>query len=348
MTEFVKELPMHAGVGQRGRTLIELLVAIALGMLILLGVGGLYIASNQSTRAAVGVATSENVGNVALSLIGASIRRAGYGEIAGFLGAPGGGEARLRTLLYQGRSLAGCSNARFVSDTPSNDPFAAGNCQAAGPSNPATGVWAPDAVGLWFQADNVLGSPQQATQDCVGATPAAVAVPAVYASRAPAIVVISNTFYVQGNQLMCRGTAGTAQPLLNGVEDLKVFYGFDDDAFRDIGRDMAPVARTVRRADWINSQPDPTVASASTLSAWDYVVSVTVCVLVRTDEQGVSSDGNTVTYRGCPQTADQLLNPTSIATTTANDGRIRRAHLQTFGVRGRARPNPLPDSVLVP
>lgn len=341
MRPFGESGAVPAAMNQRGRTLIELLVAIALGMLILLGVGGLYLASNQSTRAAVGVATSENVGNVALSLIGASIRRAGYGEIAGaFTSAPSGGEARLAALLYQGRNLAGCSNARFVSDTPSNDPFAAGNCQAAGTSTPATGVWAPDAIGVWFQADNALASSQQATQDCVGMTPAAVAAPARYVAVAPNIVVIRNAFYVAGNQLMCRGTAGNAQPLLNGVEDLKVFYGFDDTAYAAPGNDMDPVARTVRRADWINSQPDPTVASASTLSAWDYVVSVTVCVLVRTDEQGVSSDGNTVTYRGCPQTADQLLNPNSITATTATDGRIRRAHMQTFAVRGRARPQP--------
>jgi type IV pilus assembly protein PilW len=331
---------------QRGRTLIELMVAIALGMLILLGVGGLYLASSQSTRAAVGLASSENVGNVALSLIGASIRRAGYGEIAGSsTSAPSGGEARLASLLYQGRGLAGCSNARFVSDTPSDDPFATGNCQAAGTSTAVqwvAGVWAPDAIGVWFQADNSLASSQQATANCVGAVPTAVATPVRFQARAATMVVIRNTFYVAGNQLMCIGTTGTAQPLLNGVEDLKVFYGFDDTAFADPGADMDPVARSVRRADWLNSEDDPTpVSTTSVLSAWDYVVSVTVCVLVRTEERGVSSAGNTLTYRGCPQTVGQLLDPASITETTATDGVIRRAHMQTFAVRGRVRPQPL-------
>lgn len=339
--------PIAAATPQRGRTLIELMVSIALGLLILAGVGGLYLASNQSTRAAVGLASSENVGNVALSLIGASIRRAGYGEIAGSsTSAPSGGEARLASLLYQGRNLAGCGNARFVSDTPSDDPFAAGNCQTAGTSTAtewATGVWAPDAIGVWFQADNGLASSQQPTLDCIGETPAAVTVPAGYFGRVTGnqVNVVRNSFYVANGSLMCRGNAATSQPLLNGVEDLKVFYAFDDNAFANPGADMDPVARSLRRADWINGQADPTPASTSTLSAWDYVVSVTVCVLVRTEEQGVSSGGATVTYRGCPQTVAQVLDPASITATTATDGRIRRAHMQTFAVRGRARPQPL-------
>lgn len=328
------------GSWQGGRTLIELMVAIALGLLILLGVGGLYLASNQSTRAAANVASSDNVGNVALSLIGASIRRAGYGEIAGsFTSAPAGGEARLASLLYQGRSLAGCSGARF---TTSDDPASA--CDAAGASAPGTGVWAPDAIGIWFQADNALASAQAATDDCVGGPAATIPTPIQFQAAAATIWIVQNSFYVANGQLFCRGGVGVAsvaQPLLNGVEDLKVFYGFDDDAFANPAVDMNPVARTVRSADWINSQGDPTPDTATALSAWDYVVSVTVCILVRTDEQGVSAAGSTTTFRGCPQTVAQFLDPATVVETTANDGRIRRAHVQTFAVRSRARPQPL-------
>lgn len=314
---------------QRGRTLIELMVAIALGLLILLGVGGLYVASNQSTRAATGVASSENVGNVALSLIGASIRRAGYGEIAGaYTSLPTGGEARLASLLYQGRSLAGCSGATFASNDPNN---------ACG----ATVTGAPDAIGIWYQSDSALASAQAGTDDCVGETPTPVPTPAQFQSTVANMRIVQNSFYVANGQLRCRGSTGTEQPLLNGVEDLKIFYGFDDTAFASPAVDMDPVARTLRTAAWINSQADPTPATASSLSAWDYVVSITVCVLVRTEEQGVSAQGNSTTFRPCPQTANQALGVDAIPDSTATDGRIRRAHIQTFAVRGRARPTPL-------
>jgi type IV pilus assembly protein PilW len=314
---------------QRGRSLIELMVAIALGLLILLGVGGLYVASNQSTRAATGVASSENVGNVALSLIGASIRRAGYGEIAGaYTSLPTGGEARLASLLYQGRSLAGCSEARFASDDPNNA------CQTATTGN-------PDAIGIWYQADNALASSQAATTDCVGVTPADVATPPQFQAAVATMRIVQNSFYVANDQLRCRGSTGTDQPLLDGVEEMKVFYGFDDAAFADPASDMNPVARSLRTAAEINGFADPTPATASALSAWDYVVSVTVCVRVRTEEAGVAAQGGSVTFNRCPQDVDQALGIDAIATGTATDGRVRRTHIQTFAVRGRARPTPL-------
>lgn len=317
---------------QRGRSLIELLVAIALGLLILLGVGGLYLASQQSTRSATGLASSDNVGNVALGLIGASIRRAGYGEIAGaFTSLPSGGEARLSSLLYQGRSLRGCSGARFGSDNPDN----ACGTSAAG---------APDAIGVWFQADNALASSQAATANCVGSALLAVGVPAQYQGLMGAtatINVVRNSFYVADNTLFCSDGTSAGQPLLNGVEALKVFYGFDDTAYANPAADMDPVARTLRTAADINSMPAPVPGTATALTAWDYVVSATVCVLVRTEEQGVSAQGASATFRGCPQSVAQVLDPASITETAASDGRIRRAYTQTFAVRGRARPQPL-------
>lgn len=320
--------PSMSAAAQRGRTLIELMVAIALGLLILLGVGGLYVASNQSTRAATGVASSENVGNVALSVIGASIRRAGYAEVAGaFAGRVVGGEARLESLLYRERSLAGCSQARFTSDNPNNA------CQTATAGN-------SDAIGIWYQADSSLASAQAGTDDCAGVTALTVATPAEFQGRTATMQIVQNSFYVSNSQLRCRGGTGQDQPLLDGVEEMKIYFGFDDTAYASPFSDMDPVARTVRTANQINGMADPTPGSTSALSAWDYVVSVTVCVLVRTEEQGVSTQGGSVAYNRCPQNVAQALGTEAVATATATDGRVRRTHTQTFAVRGRARPSP--------
>jgi type IV pilus assembly protein PilW len=307
-------------VRQQGRTLIELMVAIALGLLILLGVGTLYLSSNQTTRSATNVATAENVGQVALTLIGNSIRRSGYSEI---IGTEYSGLAV--NMLYQGPTLRACRNARFVGD----DPNAGCGPAAAG---------APDSIGIWFQADNALAASQGATDDCVGTTPGNTAVTnANYVPRVATIRVVQNSYHIDSNNLRCRGGAAT-QPLLTGVEDLKVYFGFDDFGYANPALiDGVPIARSVRDAGEINALTPP----SPLFSPWDYVVSVTVCVLVRTEELGVSTQGATVTYAQCPQTAAQAAGTGLGPQTTATDGRVRRAYTQTFSVRARTKPSPL-------
>lgn len=312
-------MSLHRPAAQHGRTLVELMVAIALGLLILMGVGGLYLSSNQSTRAATSVATAESIGQVALTMIGNSIRRAGYSEI---IGTELSGLAN--NTLYQGPTLRACRGARFAG-------------YGTSPTCNAEGAGAPDSLAVWFQADNVLASSQAVTDDCVGATAAEETVTnGNYAPKVGSIRVVRNDFFVANGNLNCAG--GTTQPLLSGIEDMKVYFGFDDFAYNNPALlDISPAARSIRDASEINTM----TAASTALSPWDYVVSVTVCVLVRTEEQGVSTQSGSVAYQQCPQNADQAAGRAAVATATATDGRIRRAYTQTFSVRSRLRPSPL-------
>lgn len=317
---------------QSGRTLIELLVAIALGLLILLGVGTLYMSSNQATRSATSVATIDNVGQVALTLIGNSIKRSGYSEIIGIVEGAGLSE----NVLYQGPTLRACTEGRFIGDDPT------AGCVALG-----AGVtqFRPDSIAIWFQSDNVLASSQGITDDCIGNTPTQTTpvTNLMFQPRVANISVAQNVFHIDNGNLRCRGGAAAPQPLLTGVEDLKVFFGFDDFAFQNAAvLDTNRTARSVRDASFINALANPT----PTTSAWDYVASVTVCVLVRTEERGVSTQGTLVPYTPCPQTADQASGAVAITavtppTTDPNAGAVRRAFTQTFSVRVRTRPSPL-------
>lgn len=323
---------VHLRNSQRGRTLIELMVAIALGLLILLGVGSLYVASNQSTRSAAGRASAENVGQVALSLVGDAVRRAGFTELATAASAGSGGpEDRRAGLAYQGPMLRGCSRAPFTS----NNPNLACGTAAAGE---------PDALAVWYQADNALGASQAAgvVADCVGNVPGFTAVN-VAPGFAGTLRVAQNVFYVDTttDTLMCRGgttnAPGAATPLLNGVEDFKVFYGFDGASYSAPAVAANPAPLSVRTAAEMATLANPT----ANLTAWDFVVSVTVCVLVRTDEASVSVDGSAAVYRPCPQTSREAAGLDAIADQTSPDGRIRRAFIQTFSIRSATRPNPL-------
>lgn len=307
---------------QRGRTLIELLVAIALGVLILLGVGSLYLGANQSTRSMTGLASAEESGAIALKLIGDGIRRAGYAEIIGTEVNSIRGN-----LLYSGPLLRGCKGVAFNNIT--TEDYGCGTATAA-----------PDMFAIWFQSDNVLASGQAATEDCLGNAVDTVPVAdPEYAARVAKMPVVRNIYRIDGNALQCNGNGnggGGWQTLLNGVEDLKIYYGFDDVAYANaLNWTERPAARSIRGADWINALADP----SPIISRWDFVVSVHVCVLVATTETGVTA-GAGKTYRLCPQTAKQADGTAETPTEDSADGRIRRAYTQVFTVRSRATPTP--------
>ena len=65
-------------VSQRGVTLVEMMVAMALGLLILLAVSSIYIGSRQTFRLQDDNARLQETGRYALEVMGRSIRQAGF------------------------------------------------------------------------------------------------------------------------------------------------------------------------------------------------------------------------------------------------------------------------------
>jgi type IV pilus assembly protein PilW len=315
---------------QRGRTLIELLVSIALGLLILLGVGTLYLGANQTTRVTTNVSVMEESAGTIVALLGASVRRAGYSEIAGV------GQDRRTSFLYDGPHLQGCRNQHYA--VTAGDPlsFACGGAaQLAG----------NDVLVVWYQADNRVAAAQADTLDCLGNTAPlwtvaeptlANAVPVVGALPAGQIRLVRNVFYVDAaGNLMCEGSGNAApQPLVPGVEQFRVFYGFDDVAYANPTAVVAePVARSLRDAAFLDAQP-----GLGNLNAWDFVVSVHVCVVLRSQEVGVRV--GTATYQPCPADAVEAAGDVPAVAPPA-DGAFRRAFNQVFTLRSRSTPAPL-------
>jgi type II secretory pathway pseudopilin PulG len=309
---------------QLGRTLIELLVAIALSLLILLGVGALYLGANQSARVAGNVATVEATGYVALSMVGTAIRRAGYAEI---IGAQVTGGAGRNNLLYSGPFVRGCTNARFANP-------AAGDFTCV----PVAGA-VGDALAVWYQADAVLAAAQGPTPDCVGAAAPLVPITdANYAGRVSGgqLPLVRNVYFLDGNALTCLGNGGLpAAALIEDVEDFKVYFGIDDEAYATAANEWRrPVARRLRSAAEVDA-----LAPLGNLTGWDFVVSVHVCALVRTPDSGVTATTATM-FTPCPATAAEAEGGTAPAAAPA-DGRIRRTYSQVFTLRSRGSSNPL-------
>lgn len=322
---------------QRGRTLIELLVAIGLGLLILLGVGALFLGANQSSRVARNVASTEETGQMVLAAIGNAIRRAGYAEVVG-----GGDTASRQDLLYSGPLVQGCVGTEFT--LTAGKPKLTGNNYDCG----TTTTGKPDSLYVAFQANNVVASPQGEFLDCLGQQAPEVDIAnADYRGMVASgkVRVVENIYYLNGTNLMCLGSGNPTAPqaLMSNVEEFKVYYGFDDDALgRVLANDFGsrlPAVQTIRDADFIRG-----VALISpNYSPWDFVVTVHVCVLVASEEAGVraQADGATPKHRPCPSTAAEAADPTSIAEKDSGaDGRVRRTFMQVFTLRSRAAATP--------
>jgi hypothetical protein len=300
----------------RGRTLIELLVAIVLSLLVVAAVGILYNLASRSSRTSLEVSSAEERGRLAMYFIGEPIAVAGYGNI-------NSGEfnvSRFQAVSFQGPLLRACTNGRFR-DVVNND-F---TCVAT--ASPG------DQLFLSFQADSVTGAPQGALTDCLGqAAPVVAGVPTV-----------ANAFSIEPAasgtlEFGCLGNGGPARDeLVRDVEDFKVYFAFDPNSFLQSAgggspHTMRPTA--LMTATQINALPGATDPPESTGNPWNHIVAVYACVQLRTAEAGTTPEGVS-RYRPCPRDENEAAVGT--AEVALNDGIARRTFTEVFTVRSRAQ-----------
>lgn len=324
---------------QAGRTLIELVIAMAIGLVIVIGVSSLYLSSSGISRTANQISTAEQGGQLALLLIGDSMKRAAYGEIIGSDYAAQG------QTLMDGVHLAGCTGTTFT------DPFPA----YALPPLPQTppdltcGVASGgDSIYVRYQAAPVVAQMLPAAalaismRDCGASDLFQNQVLSPQQLRAGAGLerrIVTNVFRRDpvNNTLDCAGYGAAAfQTLLQNVVEFRVFYRFDDVAYAAGSSGVtnaAPFGGSIRDAAAIN-------AMAGAIDPWNYVVAAMVCLTVRTDEIGVSTGASTATpMPRCPVTAAEAETGLGLFT-TVTDGRIHRSFSQVFTLRNRATPSP--------
>lgn len=313
----------------RGRTLIELVIAMAISLVIVAGVSALYLSSSGVSRVASNAGTAAESGHVAMVMIGSAVRLAGYGEI---IGSDHSGQGQT---LFDGAHIRGCTAGRFASPFASPPDF---TCVAGGVG---------DALFVRFQARPAVATMSDAERDrvtiadCVGDSNPANQDEQIDPSTMRAGAGVSRRmvegFYAinaAGTSLNCTGNGGGGnQPLVDNVIDFRVFYRFDDAAHLAAAAgftNAAPLGGSIRDATYINAQ-------AGAVDPWNYVVAVIVCVTVRANEQGVLTQP--VNAPRCPQ--DEAEARTGLALTTALPvNELRRTYTQVFTVRSRATANP--------
>lgn len=116
---------------QTGMTLLELLISMTLGLLLLTGIGAIFVGSNQTYRVQEQNARIQEAGRYALDAIGRSLRQAGYANIpldpslpaAAFAGATIDGTANTVTLQYDGTGGSDCSGTVVAEGAIVTDAF---------------------------------------------------------------------------------------------------------------------------------------------------------------------------------------------------------------------------------
>jgi type IV pilus assembly protein PilW len=210
-----------------GHTLLEVTIAIALGLIVIAGTVATYRSQRAAFTDAAEVARMRDAGINALVLIGDQIQMAGF--------APAdASEARATPAVF------GCSAGRpVVTQTPFT-------CTSLSSRSDGIAVrYVGDRQSTW------LSTSGQVT-DCLGQ---GVGLPGV---------VVANAFHAKPgrssaeSELYCEGSGnvGTAQPLVEDVERLRLRY-------------------------WLDGAVQSVDASALTSGQWAAVAAVDLCVLVR-------------------------------------------------------------------
>lgn len=312
----------------RGRSLVEIMIALTIGMVILIAISSLFMGNRQSFKANDDKTRLDEEGRLALSLMAFHVRMAGYG-----------------TMLT--------SNEKYTAD---NDPNPANfnknypatytsysdrrtgssvnairGC-AGGFADTAADVTAlacaagttTDAFLVRYVVDqNIIASGGAVPTDCLGAN--VILSPAIPEEKgrpgtAP-YYLIENRFFVQNNattgipELYCRGNGTTppgtnlvnpAQPIAENVESMKITYGL-----ASVGSATVQNVNRFLTADLMAA------------GDWENVISVRICIVVRSANDNVATAKQS--YRDCND--NQVV---------ATDRRLRGVFSTTVAIRNRS------------
>lgn len=316
--------------GQAGFGLVEILVAMTLGLILLGGIGYLYVGSRGAYRTTDNLSRMQENARYALDMMSRDIRMAGY------LGCGNIQSTRVNTIanppvppMNAGNALIGYDNGTGWTN-PSTVTRAAGDVLSimaawssgvnlvgnVTPQNANIQVGSnPDG----FQAGDVLVVTNCVNADVFRATTVSTGSGTIitlahsnsnnssnwvgsYGHDAFVMRVNQYSYFVgtnpAGNRALYRtGINGNAEELVENVQDLQIRYGLDTNG-------------------------DGAVDSYSTAPTnWPQVVSVTLNLLMRSPDDNVSTSTQALTFNN--------------ATFTAPDRRLYQVYSATVGVRNR-------------
>lgn len=307
----------------QGRSLVELMIAMTIGLIISLAVTSLFVNNSKTYKTFDDKSVMEEDGRMALNTIAYQIRMAETGppQNTTTQGAVGAGKSEYDQ--GAGEAISGCSGG-FISPVVPASPV---------PCNLST--TGPDSIALRYVVDldnsNAAAASAAAVTDCLGQI-----VPQTIKDNPwDSNYTVENRYYIAVNpatnrsELYCAGNGGVpigtaflaGKPIVENVVDMKVVYGYDPmnqqsvSGFFNAADLAAPTVPTpAKKSSWMDGDPDPT--------KWSGILSAKICLVMRSANDGLTP--KPMSYTNCSGTV-----------VTAPDKRLYSTFTTVVGVRGR-------------
>jgi type IV pilus assembly protein PilW len=308
---------------QSGLSLVELLVSLVISLVIALAAAAAYLGTRSTATAVANIAGMNETGKLALDMVGRELQMAGYypaivptsNANLNLMGRFSNTKNTAVTAYNQG--LFGCDGGVFNPTTGTCPTPTAGapdsvviNYFAMAELDPATFVGGFDCLRVNVLADpsNTAGRPLYISNR-FGLTNTS------YTKPGPG----GTTQTVTTKSLACNGNGKAAedtvyQPLFEGIEDMTFSYGVHDGT-----GSLSP--QTYYTAAEVTALP-----TVGTLTSWQRVTAVRVCVLTRAPDNIRTQDkaGSLRTYANCRG---------ATVTYAASDRSLYKRYERVFAIR---------------
>jgi type IV pilus assembly protein PilW len=323
---------------QFGVTLIELMIAMTLGLVIVGAVLSLYSANSSARTQAIAMSEMAEDGTYALRTLSRHIRQAGYNPFQPGRDPSGTATFSLYNPPHWGTTtlpLFSCSSA-FTTPERGTSAYSVTSIAQLACDNTNT---ASHSIAVTYEADiyNTVPTSGGVPTDCIGS---GLAMQTLSENgRNFNYFYVENRFYVRNNNLFCVGSGGTvgneysapAQPLVANVEQIHFSYGV---ATSTLAASTSTTTISTRPLGYLSaaqigdasgddsgSGVNSNLQTIDATKRWSKVTSVRICVLMRTSRE-VLIDPQP--YVGCDPTQDAI---------TPTDRIARRAFISTVNLR---------------
>lgn len=326
--------PRAASGRTSGFTLLELLIAMTIGLVILAASLMVYTSSSRGSQVSQLETQLNEDGILALNLIQQQLKQAGYSQqIIPPSGATVYGN-------YAGLAVRGCDSG--FADTSVD--FDLLSCAASG----------TPAIAIRYEAttDDTMPTAAGLPTNCLGnginaltasqASPAPAPPTGAPAPYPPNYALADNRYFISTGtdgrpNLSCRGmeknaggTAniiGTAQLLLANIENMTLTYGVASRPSLQLASSYDPTLHQIvgyLSAAGVDALATTGTVPNTTQDRWGRVLSVRVCLLMRSDQPVRDAPDGGFKYKACDNTD-----------ATGNDGYLRQAFTTTVLLRNR-------------
>ena len=295
----------HRASQEGGFSLVELLVAMAIGLVLLGAILSIAMGTSLAARQSHTVSRMGEDASIALETLARHIRMAGYSQpvlmAARSAVTVDGQLVQLVDSHLAGAGLKGCDGG-FSSTSAAWESLTCTNASAE-----------PDDIAVRYEGDSFTteAAGGKSASDCLSQGVRHNAISAVNSSVQYALV--ESRFFISSNkELSCAGNgnaAFTAQPLVSGVEFMRVHYGIASDT---TGSQVVRFA-SAHEVNALGGNPDQN---------WGRVVAVRICLQMLSASQ---DQGTAVDYINC----DGVL-------TSPPDKFLHRTFSTTVSLRNRA------------